>query len=773
MNCRAFSKASLHFFLLLLLTLVARAEDRSIVFVDLFLNDLRVGDALVLRDQNDSYYVEQNLLRDWQIAQPWPKSVSFRGKSYHSVNALAGATAALDERTMILRITVPANLLPLRTKTLQPELRTASTAEMGAYLDYDINLLRQSSGQSSYALLSPVIFGAGGNLAAKLNYQQLAESPYSTNNASDGLHVLSLTYTRDDTSRMRTLEVGDIVTSPGSQGYSLRLGGVQFGSNFATQPTFITYPLPSFYGETTVPSALDIYVNGRLRRTEEVDAGRYLLEDIPVVNGEGQMQIITRDAMGRRQVFAQDFYVASDLLREGLSDYSVSFGALREDYGVEDFKYGDLAGSASWRYGWSDDLTVEGHGEFSSRVFMTGAAAQYSLPWGGTAKAGVAVSRSQGATGGRWQLGYRRVASLLNFNVEISGSTQYFDVVAQYSATPKLQLVASAGKNFYEYGSIGASLVWQSYHDQQPRTLLMTSYSKTFRNALSLMGFVSFITADRRDVTAGIRFSLPFGKKFSSYGGISASDSGLSMNTTLRRSLPAGEGYGYHVGVGSGNNPALDTGLIFQTEVGTYSLDARQDSQGNSTLHASTQGSVGYLSGVTSFSRRIRDAFAVVSVGGMEGVRVYSENREVGRTNKEGKLFVPGLLPYYSNRLHIAIDDLPLNARIGMSEVRTSPGYRSGVYVDFDVSVSRSVLFRAVLPDGSAVPEGAHVRLQNDPHIRPVGIDGRVYLDGIDASSVADIRWNGRTCSIDIPFPQGGAIVSRMGDLECKPGSVR
>lgn len=771
MNCRTIGKAVSHLLLMSLLATAVRAADSSAIFVDLFLNDQRVGDALVLRDEDNSFYIGQDLLREWQIERPWPEPVDFRGKNYHAVSALSGATASLDERTMVLRITIPANLMPLHAKTLRPALHTAAAAEMGAYLDYDLNLLQQSGRQSAYALLNPVLFGAGGNLAAKLNYQDLPGA--TSNNDGDGLHVLSITYTRDDPAHMRTLQVGDIITAPGSQGYALRMGGIKFGTNFATQPTFITYPLPSFYGETTVPSALDIYVNGRLRRTEQVDAGRYLLEDIPVVNGEGQMQIIARDAMGRRQLFAQDFYVASELLRAGLSDYSFSLGALREEYGVDNFKYGDLAGSASWRYGLSDDLTVEGHGEFSSRVFMTGAAAQYALPWGGTAKAGVAISRSQGATGGRWQLGYRRIASLLNFNIEVSGSTRNFDVVAQYSATPKLQLVASVGKNFYEYGSVGASLVRQTYHDQQSRTLLMTSYSKTFRNSLSIMGFVSLINADRRDVTAGLRFSMPFGRRFSSHGGISASDSGLSMNTTVQRSIPAGEGYGYHIGVGSGNSPALDSGVVVQTKVGTHSLDARQDSQGGGTLHASTQGSVAYLAGVTSFSRRIRDAFAVVSVGGIEGVRVYSENREIGRTNADGKLFVPGLLPYYNNRLHIAVDDLPLNARIGMNDVQTSPGYRSGVYVDFDVSVSRSVLFRAVLPDGNPVPEGSRVKLQNDSRVSPVGIGGRVYLDSVDASSVVDIRWNGKICSIDIPFPQGNAVVSRLGDLECQPRKVR
>jgi outer membrane usher protein len=97
------------------------------------------------------------------------------------------------------------------------------------------------------------------------------------------------------------------------------MAGVQVATNFDTRPKFIRYPLPSFYGDTAVPSVLDVYINGQLRRSEQVEAGRFLLEDIPAINGAGQMQIVTRDAVGRQQVYAEDFYLATDLLRYSAS----------------------------------------------------------------------------------------------------------------------------------------------------------------------------------------------------------------------------------------------------------------------------------------------------------------------------------------------------------------------------------------------------------------------------------------------------------------------
>ena len=109
---------------------------------------------------------------------------------------------------------------------------------------------------------------------------------------------------------------------------------------------------------------------------------------------------------------------------------------------------------------------------------------------------------------------------------------------------------------------------------------------------------------------------------------------------------------------------------------------------------------------MTTFTRQIRDAFAVVNVGDFEGVRVYSENQEIGRTNKNGQLFVPGLRPYLRNNLRIEIEDLPLNAKVGNVATQAAPYYRSGVVVNFNVQESNNVIFKAILPDGSPVPEG-------------------------------------------------------------------
>jgi outer membrane usher protein len=529
--------------------------------------------------------------------------------------------------------------------------------------------------------------------------------------------------------------------------------------------------LPDFFGQTAVPSILDIYINGRLSRRENVQPGSYLLENVPVLNGAGQMQVVATDALGRQQVFTQDFYLSTDLLMEGLSDYSITLGALREDFGIRNFRYGDLAGSATWRHGFTDELTIESHGEFTKDLVIASGSLRYGIDAGGTVSAGLGLSHNKAGTGARWQLGFRRISSPLTFNFQASGSTEKFDLVGAISSTPKLQLVTAVGRNFHEIGSLQFSVIHQDFHDKSERTIWSMDYSTRMFGPLSISSFVSYLDAEESDLSAGIRFFVNFGDHHSASGNVSSSRFGDSVSARIQRGAPMDSGYGYHLAAGKSDDRFIDAGVIANHQYGSYSLNVRSSEFLGTAWQAGTRGSIAYMAGMTQFSRQIQDAFAVVKVGDIEGVRVYSENIEIGRTNENGQVFVPRLRPYLKNQLRIEVDDLPLNARIGETKRNTAPFYKSGVLIDFDVQISSNIVLRAVHPDGTPLPEGAIANVFHTGDDYPVGMNGKLFLQGIDRSSVVTIRWNGKTCDIDVPYPSGNAVISKMGDVVCQPGS--
>ena len=179
------------------------------------------------------------------------------------------------------------------------------------------------------------------------------------------------------------------------------------------------------------------------------------------------------------------------------------------------------------------------------------------------------------------------------------------------------------------------------------------------------------------------------------------------------------------------------------------------------------------LGGMTRATRQIRDAFAVVNVGDYEGVRVYSENQVVGRTNKDGQLFIPGLRPYQRNQIAIEVDDLPLSARIGNLRSETSPYLRSGVIVQFDATEARDAIIHVVLPDGSPVRQGAVARVMGQKDYSPIGTDGRLYLHGLEQPSQVTVRWNGSVCDFIVPKPGGTEVIPNLGKFVCEPREFR
>ena len=774
MNCPARIKRAVALLFLCGMTVRALAapDDPTILIVDLFLNDQPKGESFVLQDSDGAFLISEDVLQEWQIVHPWPSGVTRQGIRYIPLAEFPGSGTEFRPRTLELRVTMPAALMPIRTVDLERDRARPRIEDIGAYLDYDLNWVNHNgTGQKTlYGLFRPVVFGAFGNVAANMTYRDYSSGNiYGDLENGGGLNVLELTYTRDDPEHMRSLRIGDVITSTSAHGRAVRIGGIQLATNFDTQPTFIRYPLPSFYGETAVPSALDVYINGQLRRSEQIQAGRYVLEDIPAINGAGQMQIVTRDALGRQQVFAQDFYLATELLREGLDEYSLNIGALREDFALDNFRYGAFVIAGTWRHGLSNNLTIEGHGEYSDGTAMLGGGVQYGLDAGGTVNAALAASTGRAGSGARWQLGYRQQSSVIGYSLDLSGATRDFSLVGHYAPEPKIQVLASAGKNLYEYGSLGLSVIHQGFHDADSRTIVSATHSKTFANFLSLTSFVSVVNAENNDFTAGIRLSMPFGDHHSAGGGLSGSRGSARAEAEIRRSLPIGTGYGYHVGVSASDDSFVDAGAILQSEVGRYTVDVRGGSNAGNIWEVGTSGSIAHLSGMTSFTRQIRDAFAVVNVGGLEGVRVYKENQEIGRTNENGQLLVPALRPYLGNQLRIELEDVPLNARIGSTATKTTPFYRSGVVVNFDVSVTTNILLHAVFPDGRPMPEGAIARVIQSGELFPVGMDGKLYLQGIDRSSQVEIQWAGQTCDIDVPYPASPDVISRVGDIVCEP----
>jgi outer membrane usher protein len=132
--------------------------------------------------------------------------------------------------------------------------------------------------------LEPSLFGRWGNWLSDFLARDAG--------GHERLMRLDTTWTRDQPESATTLRIGDAITgASGLWGGAVRCAGVQWGTDFATQPGLITFPLPTIAGATALPSPVDLYVNGALRMSTSLPMGPFQLQNVPAISGDGQIQV--------------------------------------------------------------------------------------------------------------------------------------------------------------------------------------------------------------------------------------------------------------------------------------------------------------------------------------------------------------------------------------------------------------------------------------------------------------------------------------------------
>ena len=346
--------------MLVCLPQMARAGDPvQQLFVELVVNGRATGDLVPLRIVGTRMLVPAEALSR--------NGVTFDGEgggTERDVASLPHTRARYDAALQTLHFETAPDYLPTTRIAAGGRPRAATLASWGAMVNYQFYAQRAD----------------GGSLASLWSEQRVF-GPVATLSNSGVMRVGSGIggYLRYDTharfineDRALTVTAGDLITRSLPWSTSVRLGGLQLTRDFNTRPDLLTMPLPSFAGKAAVPSAVDLFVDGYRQQGADVVPGRFVLQDVPVINGAGEAVIVTTDAVGRQIATTIPFYVSSTLLRAGLTDFAAEAGAIRQGYGIRNFDYGALAANGSIRRGMTSFLTLEAHAEATARLRQIG-----------------------------------------------------------------------------------------------------------------------------------------------------------------------------------------------------------------------------------------------------------------------------------------------------------------------------------------------------------------------------------------------------------------
>jgi outer membrane usher protein len=571
---------------------------------------------------------------------------------------------------------------------------------------------------------------------------------------------------------MQRLTVGDDIAGAGSWGSSVRFAGISFSKDFALRPDLVTTPLLSATGNTVVPSTVDIFLNNQLISSQSLAPGPFIAERLPAISGAGDVRIIVRDTLGREQVFSQEFYSSPQLLAKDLSQYSFSLGSVRRRYATRSNLYGSLLASVTYRRGLSNHLTIEGHGEFlASQAGAVGAtlvgnmrdiaAVDLTLAYGGKSGAGGGLlALGMGRQSQRWSWAASRSYAQADY-VQVSSA---IDSSFQFKTRDLLNLGFQLGRSG---GSLALAYARQTYRvGTNEKSFSFTGGRNLGRRTTAQLIATRQVVA--RDKNLGIFLNISYVPQVSRTvltsftGGTGASAPDTEIYSSITNAAPVGEGQGSKLGASTRGR--VDGLWRLQTAQGDAQLSGSRFG-GTTGLRAEWSGGATLVEKQFRSARRIDNSFAMVNVGGLENVGIYVENHLATRTDATGWAILHDLRPYEANRISVNADELPLDTTIGSNELVLAPSFRKGVVARFDIAKVTAATVQLVLEDGTSLPAGALLRL-NEMEF-PVAYGGVAYLTDIGTTVTGEVAWDGKRCRFTSPVPQGIDPLPDLGRVTC------
>ena len=763
----------------------------------------------VLQNSAGKILVSKDDLIAWNVIIPKHLlNIKFMDKEYYALDDFTGTTYVIDYREMKIKIVIPGKFFNGSSISLDRDKIIPTPSVLGSYLNYDIMTLRNDDNPKIISLNGYFDFNIFKDAWVLSNsfasYKTLGTNENDTsttdqlndntnNNAPQKTVRLNSTWTYNEPEKMRTLIIGDTFSSVAMWGSSVGFGGIHIGTDFSTQPSFDTAPLPSKKGIATLPSTVDLYVNNALISRKNVDTGPFDITSIPIVNGSGNLSIVTTDILGRQEIIDIPYYASGEILKPNLHEYAIDIGFLRHNYGVDNFNYGDPVAVVKDRMGVNDIFTREFRGEFSYKQQAVGYSGTFIWKQFGVIDFSSAISKGQKkGIGELASVGFQRsVSNQISYGGNIQITSTEFGLISidENSFAPKLTEMAFVGIPLQKLGSLSFTYTQQNTRGINPTntSLVGMSYSTTINKNWNL-AITSLLNVDgEKNNSIFLNLSRSLGQD--TYGSISSNVEKNNINNSLNlnHNSPTDSGFGYEVIFNQSEiNRNYQANIDAQSNVGSYRGEIAE-SNGIKGYRLSTTGSIALLKKHLSFGKSIYNSFAIVEVPGYKNVKVYSNNHLVGKTNAKGYAFVPNLLPYQINNIKIDEKDLPLTAKISNVELETVPYDKSGVLVKFYAKPAFGAMITLLTETGEIVPAGANVffanSLNNDndydkikqneanERIYPVADDGLVYITDLNYGiNNLQARWDEEICNFTIDYSLHSmeeSAIPNLGKITC------
>jgi outer membrane usher protein len=748
--------------------------------VSVTLNSEPKGEFVVWVTPDGKYLAKMADLIVIGIKAPKGDTVDIDGEKYLALQSLQQATVKLDEKTQSFDIQSSPAALGKQIINLLPKQHTNAVVpkDNSVFFNYRTGFSSGGEGLKTFSFIHELGMWRG-------DYLFLTDGTYTATKQDKQFvrNMSSMVY--DKRELFQRVIVGDFFTGTGEFGSVLNLGGVNVSKLYTLQPNYVKHPMASFTGSATLPSEVDIYLNGNKIRSEKIPPGEFELQNLNYFGGARDVQAVVKDKLGREQVIDYKYYFTDDLLQKDLHEYNYGLGMARKDFGVKSFAYENVGFSAFHRYGYSDDLTFGGRGEFLAKKFNAGPFASYRIKQAGIVSAGFALSRATdendvAKTGTALSLKYAYQTGNFIGGAAVRRYSRGYSPAEGFQTADRPQLVTelSAGYGTADLGNVGIAFNGFKKYVGESKSFTTLSYSRAISGKANL--FANYSTGSERnsgsEIFIGFAYyptldysASAFHQKRSEAGGFNVLEGG--------KNVPAGEGLGYRVAIEKGTAlSAVAPSMQYNTRAGFATAELRTQTLNGIKTNSYQLAFSGAALGVDDqygFSRPVNDSFGFVQVSDLPNVRVYQNNQEIGKTNEKGNLFMPYIGSFVENQISINDKDIPIDYSIVELNKFIAPNYRSGNMIKFAATRIQATTghLKMRFNDQTEAAEYVEMHLVSGGKTTTLstGRRGEFYAENLAAGKYqAAFSFKNHACEFELTIPTSTEMLIDLKDVTCE-----
>ena len=550
--------------------------------------------------------------------------------------------------------------------------------------------------------------------------------------------------------------------------------GVEFATDDRMLPNSLTGYAPRIRGNAKTNAKVEIRQQGQLIYQTTVAPGGFEINDLYPTGFGGELEVSIIEASGEVQRFSIPYASVAEMLRPGMSRYSLMAGEYRDKNVDKD----PIVVQGQYRRGVNNYVTAYGGVQGSEDYQSATIGSAFATPIGAVSfditHSDTDFKNRDSESGQSYRLSYSKLINPTNTNVTLAAyrySTEGFyklrDAVRAQEQDERgigspyigkqrseFQITLNQGLpnewgNFYLTGS------WSDYwHNQQDTKNYQIGYSNNYRGVsygLSANKRVveNQLTGKRDDDTEYmLTLSLPMtiGKQPANLNTYTTTD-----RTTVGITGAVGNRFNYGTTLATeyGENPSLSANAQYKTNAVTLgSSYSVSDSYQQAGLSASGN-IVAHSEGVV-FGPDRGQTMVLVYAPDAEGAQV---NNTPGLTiNKSGYAVIPYVTPYRINDISLDPKGMSLDAELESTSQRIAPYAGSISKVNFATKSGKAIYIHGLNPQGEPLPFGADIYDSNGEHVGMIAQGSLAYIRTKNTSDTVTVKWGAEQseqCQID------------------------